>query len=231
MTETTSDVVARIRSRGYWDVTVHPAQRVDTPLPASQLLPTLAQNAVSLRGWPVPSIDPRHEPMYTPESVRQDIDATMVDHLEAWQFTVEYQFSQLRSVSADWRSGSEKTPVPAGASAVIEVWEILFYLTELVELAARLALASKSPRFVIATELHNMRGRALVAGTRGREWHGLHLSSSDDLTADKTLLSEELAARPREVAVELSTTMMAWFGFHPVDGVLRDYQQELISRS
>lgn len=231
MNETRSDVIAMIRSRGYWDVTVHPTRRLADPIAPADLLPVLQRSVVSLRGWPVPFIDGRRGFLHTPESVGQDIDASMVDHWEAWRFTAHCQFSQLRAVSADWRKGAERTLVPARATHVIEVWEILFYLTELVELAARLALASHAPEFAISAGLHHMSGRELIAGEPARAWFGSYTSSKDDISVSTSVSSDELAARPRPIAVTLSTKMMAWFGFHPADGVLRDYQDELLARS
>jgi hypothetical protein len=73
--------------------------------------------------------------------IGQDIDARGVPHEEAWRFFTSGQFTQLRVVSADLPVGKEASRAPSGAASEIELWEILFYLTELVELAARLALS------------------------------------------------------------------------------------------
>ena len=91
-----------------------------------------------MRGWPVPFVDHRAELLRGDDWTGQDIDAEIVSHYEAWRFFTSGQFNHLRAVSADWRTGQEATAVPVGAHAVIEVWEILYYVTELFELAARL---------------------------------------------------------------------------------------------
>jgi hypothetical protein len=181
-----------------------------------------------MRGWPVPFIDYRVPVLRTKDSVGQDIDAGTVDHYEAWRFTADAQFTQLRSISADWRKGAEGTAVPRGARAVIEVWEILFYITELVELAARLALLSGADEFHLAAELHGMADRVLVAGTPNRELDADYSSQLDVIGDARTVSVQQLTTSPPQVAVDMSGAMLAGFGWHAKLDVLRDYQAELL---
>lgn len=225
-----SPTIEKIRSRGYWDVTIHPAHRLATPLPRAALLDTLQRNVVSMRGWPVPFIDYREPTLRAKTSIGQDIDATTVDHYESWRFTTDAQFSQLRGISADWRSGRDATHIPRGATRVIEVWEILFYITELVELAARLALAIETNAFRISTALHGMRNRALVSGTPARELHHRYISTEDVIDDDRNVAVDTLTGTPRAVAVEISIELLAGFGWYADTTVLRDYQSELLKR-
>lgn len=225
-----SATIEKIRSRGYWDVSIHPARRPTTPLPVATLLDTLQRNVVSVRGWPVPFIDYREPTLRGKTSVGQDIDATKVDHYESWRFTTDAQFSQLRSISADWRRGSEATNIPRGAERVIEVWEILFYVTELVELAARLALVSDAGAFRISTELHGMRNRALVSGTPTRHLHDDYVSLNDVIDDDRTVPVGILTGSPSALAVEISIELLAGFGWYADANVLHDYQGELLKR-
>lgn len=223
-----SPIVDKIRTRGYWDVTIHPTRRLQKPLQPATLLDTLTRNVVSRRGWPVPFIDYRIPSQRTKDSVGQDIDAQMVGHYEAWRFTTNAQFSQLRSISADWREGTERTVVPRGARAVIEVWEILFYITELVELAARLALLGGADEFHLAAELHGMADRALVAGTPNRELDADYISQLDVIDDARTVSVKQLTASSQQVAVDMSAALLAGFGWHAKLDVLRDYQGELL---
>lgn len=225
-----SPIVDKIRSRGYWDVTVHPARRLRQPLQSATLLDTLTRNVVKMRGWPVPFIDYRLPPLRTRDSVGQDIDAQSVDHYEAWRFTTDAQFTQLRSISADWRTGAERTAVPRGVHAVIEVWEILFYVTELTELAARLALLSGADEFYLAAELHGMAGRALIAGTPARELDADYISQLNVIDDARTVPTQQLTASPPQVAVDMSAALLAGFGWHANPDVLRDHQVELLRR-
>jgi hypothetical protein len=228
---TETDVLAKIRSRGHWDVAIHPGHRLDQPLARQDLIRTLEANTVRMRGWPVPFIDYREPIRRGNDWIGQDIDAGDVDHYEAWRFFTSAQFTQLRGVSADWRDRREQTPVPRWASSVIEVWEVLFYLTELVELAARLALASSARSFVIDTTLVGMRDRALVSGTPTRELAAPYVFSEDDIHVKESVSSSRLIAEPRRVAAEMSAEALSRFGFYPASGVLEDYQRELLGQT
>lgn len=193
-------------------------------LPLAELKDILLRNTVSMRGWPVPFIDYRRDDLHGNDWIGQDIDALNVDHLEAWRFYTSAQFSHLRVVSADWRRHGEETPVPAGASAVIEVWEILFYLVELVELGARLALVSGSADFVFDVELVGMTGRALVAGDPSRQLHGLYIFAEPKIHYRSAVDTARLVAETRAVAVEISIEIMSRFGFFAQKTMLMEYQ-------
>src|SRR5438552_3845561 len=136
-----TEVTDRIRSKGHWDVVVRPEPFDDHRVDYGELDDILAGAAVRFRGWPVPFIDHREQPLRGDDWIGQDIDSDLVSQYEAWRFFTSGQFNHLRAVSADWRAGREATTVPEGFNSVIEIWEIIFYLTEVFELAARLALS------------------------------------------------------------------------------------------
>ena len=124
-----SDLTEKVRSRGHWVIVIRPASFVADRVPYEQLDEIIPAAAVRMRGWPVPYADYGRDPLLRGDDwVGQDIDADMVSHYEAWRFFTSGQFSHLRSVSADWREGAEASHVPGSVDAVIEVWEILFYL-------------------------------------------------------------------------------------------------------
>jgi hypothetical protein len=225
-----TDVLAKIRSRGYWDVAIHPGHQLDRALALQDLTRLLEANTVRMRGWPVPFIDHRNRIRRGNDWIGQDIDAQNVDHYEAWRFFTSAQFTQLRAISADWRVNRERTAVPRWASAVIEVWEVLYYLTELVELAARRTLASSARSFVIDATLTGMQDRALISGTPMREFDQAYLFSENDIRVKESVSSSHLTAEPRQIAVEMSAAVLARFGFHATSGVLEDYQRELLGR-
>ena len=127
-------------------------------------------------------------------------------------------------------TGAERTAVPQGARAVIEVWQILFYGTELAELAARLALLSGADEFHLAAELHGMAGRALIAGTPARRHDADYISQLDVIGDARTMPVQQLTASPPQVAVDMSATLLAGFGWHAAPDVLRDHQAELLRR-
>jgi hypothetical protein len=225
-----SAVTDKIRSRGHWQVAIRPdpfnAERVDY----AKLEELLASAAVRLRGWPVPFVDYREPPIRAENWIGQDIDAGGVSHYEAWRFFMSGQFSHLRSVSADWREGNERTPTPDGFDAVIEVWEILFYLTEVFELASRLALGpAGSDQVNIEVRLNGLENRGLVVGEwlKRAEFFQPHRSTLPSLERKITLSREELVAEGPELAVEMSREMFLRFGWDADSAFLSDYQREL----
>ena len=157
-------VVEKIQQRGHWTISIRPAQYQPERLPFSRLESAINTCVVRRRGWPVPFIDNRVAHQTGHNWVGQDVDADSVDHYEAWRFYQSGQFNHLRAVSAEWREGSEKTPVPPGFDAAIEVWEILYYLAELFEFAGRLGVEVDSEAMTVSFQLQLRPNTALVTG-------------------------------------------------------------------
>lgn len=223
-----SAVIEHIRASGYWDIAIRPEPFQSDLVQYAELGGILNQAVVRLRGWPVPFIDSRQPFVHHQDWIGQDIDARNVSHEEAWRFFTSGQFTQLRVISADRRIGTEATPVPAGAASVIEIWEILFYLTEVVELAARLALShAGGDQMTIDASLHGLENRALVSGTPSRMLAGDYRTSAPSIRKKRTLQRDHLVAEPRQLAVDMSREMFLRFGFKASDEVLTDYQREL----
>ena len=163
--------------------------------------------------------------------IGEDIDASAVDHYEAWRFFTSGQFTQLRAISADWRSGGDATRVPSGFSRAIEVWEILFYVTEVFELAARLALspAGDDP-MVVDLRLHITDDRALVVAQSSRaEFFEPYQAPIDGLRRTVEVARSGLIASAHELAVETAQEMFSRFGWNVARAQLVEHQQELLS--
>lgn len=156
-----------------------------------------------------------------------------VDHYEAWRFFTSGQFAHLRSVSADWRTGSEALRVPEGFKALIEVWEILFYLTELFEFAARLALSpGGDEQMVISASLHDLENRGLVVGQRNRaEFFAPQRSHVESFSHNVELPREKLIADSKVAAAEMAREFFLRFGWKPPLDQLLDHQRELTERN
>jgi hypothetical protein len=226
-----SAVVEHIRSKGYWDAYIHTEPFQEALVPYDELDSILNQAVVRWRGWPVPLVDARQPLMRQQDYIGQDIDAKNLSHAEAWRFFTSGQFAQLRVVSADWRAGSEATQVPRSATSVIEVWEILFYLTEIVELAARLALShAGGDLMTIGVCLYGLENRALVSGTPDRMLVGDYRASISCIREKRTLERDFLVAESRQIAVDMSRELFLRFGYKASKDTLTDYQSALTDR-
>jgi hypothetical protein len=224
-----SEVIEAIRSKGYWETTVRPLPRKVDRYDYGALEEILADSAVRLRGWPVPFVDHRAEFLRGEDWVGQDIDAQVVSHREAWRFFESGQLTQLRAVSADWRTGDEATPIPDGFASVIEVWEILFYLTELFELAARCAeRLGPSERMAVGVDLFGLQDRALVVGQRNRiPFTTPYRSTLPSLSDEVIALRDDLRSESRSHAVDVARRMFLRFGWKPSRDQLVEQQMEL----
>jgi sulfur relay (sulfurtransferase) DsrC/TusE family protein len=226
-----SDLTDKIRSRGHWIVSIHPAAFVEDRVPYEDLDEILPSIAVRMRGWPVPYANfDRREMRRGNDWVGQDVDATVVSHYEAWRLFRSGLFTHLRSVSADWRSGADATARPQGADEVIEVWEILYYVTEIFELASRLALSpAGDEEMVIEVALHGLEGRRLVVGQPGRvPFSGEQRAHIQSLAEEVKLPRDQLVAERHKEAVRMAREFFLRFGWKPSVEQLVDHQRELI---
>lgn len=214
-----------IRTRGHWEVSIQPAT-FELRIRPAELEATIESNVVRLRGWPVPFVGGRHEWKRRGDHVGQDIDARDLGHLEAWRFFRSGQFSQLRSFGLEWEAKVSSTR-PADPH-VMPVWEILFYLTELFELAARLSLSPAGDRtMTVNASLNNVKGRRLVSGDPSRVgFDGDYVATESSIKLSFTGTRAELAS-PRELAVALSQDALSYFGWNAPAAQLVDFQTEL----
>jgi hypothetical protein len=232
-----SEVTDQIKSRGYWNVLIRPSPFQSDRIAYTDLQLLLEKHAVRLRGWPLPYIDHRQQLLHGQHWIGQDIPARVVDHIEAWRFFTSGQFNQLRAIGADWRGTADalspSTVPPAGFDSVIEVWEILFYVTEVFELAARLALSEAGGEsMTLKIQLENLGTRALVIGDPRRMPLDIPYGPPPPTTSfEATLGRDQLVAESDERAVDMAADFLARFGWNAPKAVLSDYQRELTRHS
>lgn len=229
-----TDLTDKVRSRGHWEVVIRPATFVADRVPYEQLDEILPSVEVRMRGWPVPYIDHgRRTVLHGDDWVGQDIDGEVVDHYEAWRFFMSGQFSHLRSVSADWRGGREALRAREGFQSLIEVWEILFYLTEVFELAARLALSlGGDEQMVVFASLQGLEDRGLIVGQHNRaEFMVPYRSHVESFSHEVEFSREKLMADNRVAAAEMAREFFLRFGWKPPLDQLLDHQRELTERN
>ncbi len=224
-----SELIDKIRSAGYWDVVVRPDAYREDRVPYEQLDEIVEGAVVRMRGWPVPMVDPRRDLIRAENWIGQEIDAQVVANYEAWRFYTSGQFNHLRSVDADWRHEAQIAPAPQRDEKIIEVWEILFYLTEVFEFAARLALSPAGDEtMTVVAGLHGLDQRGLIVGQQNRaEFFEPRRVQVDDLEQRVQVNRKEVVAQPRDLAVDMAREFFVRFGWKPARDQLIDHQREL----
>lgn len=224
-----SDVVDRIRSKGYWDVVIRPRTFREDRVPYAELDELIQQSVVRMRGWPVPFFAQNEEIRRGNDWIGQDIAAKVVGHHEAWRMHTSGQFSHLRSVGVDWRHLAKVAPSATPEEPTIEVWEVLYYLTEIFEFAARLALsAAGDSEMRLDVRLVGTKDRRLVVGQPNRmEFFTDYRASLEQIEQRVEESRESLVANPRELAVATSREIFARFGWKASFEQLSDHQREL----
>jgi hypothetical protein len=210
-----------IRERVHWDVVVRPERHVPGLVPYASLLGVINSATVRMRGWPLPFIGRSNSMIRGDDYIGQDVVDGPTEHTEAWRFFTSGQFAMLRVISADRGPGREQQ------AEEIEVWEPLFFLTELVELAVRLSSTSAGTEpTVIEAILRGAQGRRLV-GENGRQLPDDYVTDAPAIRVARTVAREELITDARQLAVDMTLEVFARFGFAPsVAGTLQD-QREL----
>jgi hypothetical protein len=224
--ETATDQLSLIEGQGHWEISVRPERYQEIRIPFGDLTDFVTRHTVRLRGWPLPFVDNREPVMHGQTWVGQDVEPRVLPHAEAWRMFQSGQFLQKRVISADLEQDPQ-SPI-AAAGPIIQVWEILFYLTEVFELAARMALAVAVDESVhISARLTGMEGRQLVSGSWNRDIDGIYISFTDVLAAEMTLATPDVIAGPRSRAITMAQEFLLRFGLRVPDEVLADWQAEL----
>lgn len=231
-----SDLVAKIKSRGYWRVVIRPTEF------NKQLIPSLAECSrllyeakVSLRGWDYPHID-RDGPTNGLDWVECSTDALEI--YEYWRFYQSGQFAHLFNCREDWVAPPQLGVVSwkklPPSSAVLSILSTLYRITEIYEFAARLASKKVIPyRLSVEIELHGMKDRTLVLTDPMRApLLELYTCKVDSLPQPARVVSTaELLERSSEFALESIIWFFERFNWRdiPTD-ILRNDQRKLLER-
>lgn len=222
-------VVDDIRAKGHVVFTVRPSSFDPRRVPVVELEPILRRCAVQLRGWDLPHIDPQSPVRRKTDRIQQE--SAWRDHLEQWSFYTSGQLADISSLRFDWLDEYDSHLVPAGwrAGSALPVTDTIFSITEIFELAARLALTpAGDEQMQIAISYRNMEGRVLVVDDNRRAPFFQEYRYDDDrveLTGSFT--REQLAGEAWDLAADSARELFTYFGWEPAVEVIKGAQSEL----
>jgi hypothetical protein len=228
----TSDLLEKIQSRGYWEVTIHPG-RFDQKRAQSlgDLYPVLQKTSVSLRGWDFPHLDTHQQPHRDIDWIGEEVD--FANRLESWRMYQSGQFVHTSGITTDWLRESQihaawKDQLPMEPGTMLPLMETVHRFTEIFEFAARLALTDA---YIVDDQ---MRIEVLLSGLEGRHLHNDipgRLPFAQSYVATLPAFPQELDARrddlvatAKEQALDWAEELFLRFGWEPSRILLQDIQ-------
>jgi len=225
---TPGTLVAGITVAAYSDVKLRPGPYEDDRIRPHELADFVTERAVRLRGWPVPMIDYRQPIARHGNWIAQDLQAEIVQHVEAWRLFTSGQFLHRRVVATDLHDAAELHAEAPDATGAIAVWDVLLYLVEVAELGARFATSLDVGTITIDVSLENIAGRELIPGDFGRILQGPYISSANRFAAHTDIDVPTLLGAPRAVGVDLTQQILRQFGLNLSDTVLDQWQAQTL---
>lgn len=229
-----SELLEKIRSRGYWKVVIHPATFVEKRISdIFALCPILEKTSVQLRGWDFPHLDTRIQTHIDVDWAGQELN--WENHLELWRFYQSGQFVHFSGMDEDWREQSGIWPPYEGwkPGALLYVEDTLFQYTEIFEFAARLAMTrAGDEQMHLEIDLRGLKGRGLKFEVRraGSLYRRILKADIEGMAYKVDLPRIQLITEPSELALKPAVELFQRFGWDPSLDMLRDMQGELLHR-
>ena len=228
-----SELLEKIRKRGYWQVIIRPAGFDEHRIPdISSLYPILERSFVAIRGWDFPQLENR-DPHIDFDWIGQESEC---DHyLSAWRFYQSGLFVHLSGIPIDWRDQSVFWPADKlwGPGAKLGVGDVICTYLEIFEFASRLALSEAgSERMHIGIMVSNLQDRKLYVDTQ-RRWpfSRVYKASIDQYPDQQDLPRSQLIAAPGDIALARAIELFKRFGWVPSIDELHEWRAQMQLRS
>lgn len=195
----------------------------------TDLEPLLRRCVVQLRGWDLPHIDAKSPIRRKSDHVEQD--SSWNNHIEHWEFYRSGQLGDATSIRSDWLDHSSLHTAPDGWQwgQSLPILDTIITLTEIFELAARLALTPAGDRQMeILLSYRGMGSRRLeVDDPRSAPLFQEYRYDGDRIDIKGAFSREQLAAEAWDLAAQRAVDLFGHFGWAPAMEVIRGSQDEL----
>lgn len=217
---------AHSETPAYFDVAVRPGPYQGERLTPAQLETFISEQAVRLRGWPVPMVSSRDAVRRYGRWIAQDSQS--IYHVEAWRMFTSGQFLHRRALATDVNDAGELRETDPRATGAVALWDVLLYVVEVAELGARMATRLGCETVTFEVSLQKIEGRELISGDRLRQLFGPYLSSAESFATHRSVDVGELLTEPRTVGVQMAQRLLRQFGVEVSDQILLDYQDTIL---
>ena len=214
-----SQLIARIRSGGHWQIVIRPLTFDEKRLPYDSLRSAVQKGHVRHAGWDFPSMD-AHSVIRGDDWVGEEFEGG--ESNEAWRLYESGQFVHLYEFPSDIDSDYLDTLDP---SQIFNMNSCVNHLTMVFEFAAGLSQSEAGDETMfVRTDAFGLEGRILASPKR--LWKDLqtHAASFSD---ERTVTREEWSTKARDLPIEIAANLLQRFGYGAVDH-LRSIQNHLL---
>ncbi len=237
---TSNEIIAKIKTRGYWRIVFEPLEFIPDKYPISDCKELVNKNKVSMRGWDYP-----HYP------VRQDDDSKLepgnnywqgwIDwerYKEFWRFYQSGQFVHYLGVREDWSEDiifknmweqGDRTIKPGEALGVVST---TFLMTEIFHFLSRLMIDGVYQTGVkVKISLINTSNRQLFIESFDRvPFTSPRTTAGSELNYEITLSKGDLLTDINKAAEQVIVFFYKRFGWDPPNiEVIKSDQEKLVS--
>ncbi len=234
------ELLAEIKSRGYWRVEMHSTEYRDKRLPTRRVMHDLLSSAtVSLRGWPYPYFR-AEDTVYNGKWLEGQVKSQWGDK-EYWQLYESGQWLHYLSLSGAWIPREElfkgRSPLPTQHPGYLHIrGDVLFTLTEILRFAVGMAQGSVfDPNAFLSIQLHNTHDYMLIEKFE-RPWFFIHEyvnPSNTPIEQQRSVPVGQLSSVADQIALETAIKVFEVFGWVPNEAAVRmlaEDQKKLVER-
>jgi hypothetical protein len=232
-------LIAKLKQRGYWKVTIHPLQYQENRYGFLELKQLIEKTKVSLRGWDYPHLDRRTT--FNRDGFIESYSE--FDYLiEYWRFYRSGKFIHLFGMREDGRDKSlvlerfrwygHDAEVPENLRG-LSIIAAVYSLTEIFEFAIRLANHGVFESGVrIEVELFGLRNRMLYFEDFGRDLRKAYVCRDEHIKREAVFKTpSELTESGRAMAVSWFIEIAHQFQWDsPPRAIMEEEQRKFLER-
>jgi hypothetical protein len=229
-----SDLLNKIKSRGYWTVQIRPADFKERRVPRiGELEEILRRCQVSRRGWNFPHLF--REPVALTKDGSIGLEVKFEHILEVWRFAQSGLFVHVSGFMDDWRDESSfwKTDTAWQPFTQLGVLGILARSQEVFQFAASLSLTvAGGPEMVVSNELVHLSKRSLVMDSPQRlPFLGRpYTAAIDQFERTTSVNTLQLQTDHRQLALDFAKELFDFFALNISTENLNSLADEALPR-
>lgn len=231
------ELLAEIKSRGYWRVEIHSTEYQDNRLSTRAAMQDILSSAtVSLRGWPYPYFR-AEETTYNGKWLEGQVNWSYFR--EYWRLYESGQWLHYLGLHGAWITREilfeGRSPLPPQHPGYLHVrGDVLYTLTEILRFAMGLAQGGVfDPAVFLSIQLHNTRDYMLFESFERFFPHEYVNQSDRPIEQQQSVPVGQLAAIADQIALEMAIKVFSVFGWVPGKAAVRtlaEDQKKLVER-